>query len=93
MTPDPFVSDLESPVARYAEGGTRNRVPLKVIDRDDFRRAALRRVRKSSFASVSVVGTYVAPAESVFVRSRANAEPPATIVRSWKVAARSCSNP
>src|SRR5207244_2829540 len=71
-----------APGEGYAGGGTRSRVPLKVMLRPDFRRAALRCDKKSSFASASVDGTYVAPAASVFCRSRAKAEPPATIIRS-----------
>jgi hypothetical protein len=41
----------------HAGGGTRNREPLNVMLRAPFRFPPLRRVRKSSFASVSVEGT------------------------------------
>src|SRR5439155_970226 len=43
--------------AFQAGGGTRSRVPLNVMLRPAFRRAALRCEMKSSFASASVDGT------------------------------------
>src|SRR5688572_16887559 len=72
-------------------GGTRNLVPENVADNLPlFFRAPLRCEMKSSFASLSVDGTYVAPAAMVRVRSREKAEPPPMMARSGKLAERSC---